>query len=232
MRCSMLNRMFSVLVIAFGALLFLGCQKEQFNQVSAIHDGHSDEIQDDFESEPTVGEEASCRRATAAQIKVVNEGAAKKAKFVARCVAETNSQKSCDEVVRPNPDSSRSFDCTYSVEQSHVFVHPDESTWSNAITAVKTVQLLESKGIKVETIYDWWRPEPYNANVGGAAGRHPYGTSVDVRFPSKAEQNRAFAELCKLRSQGKIRAVGYYSGTGLHFGVGDKTANTRGKSCS
>jgi hypothetical protein len=224
--------MFTVTFICLATSFIVGCQKEEFNKFSATRDGHAEDLQDDFESEPAVKEEASCKQATGTQTKYVDTGAAKKDKFLARCVAETGSQKWCGEIVRPNPDSARTFDCTYSTEQAHIFVHPEESTWSNAITAIKTVQILESKGIKVQTIYNWWRPEPYNKNVGGAAGRHPYGTSVDVRFPNKSEQNRAFAELCKLRAQGKLRAVGYYSGTGLHLGVGDKLANTWGKSCS
>jgi hypothetical protein len=96
---------------------------------------------------------------------------------------------------------------------------------------VKLVTELEAKGIRVYQIYNWWRPEPYNANVGGAAGRHPYGTSVDVRMASMGDMEKAFSQLCKWRSQGRLRAVGYYGSTGLHFGIGDKTANTWGKSC-
>jgi hypothetical protein len=232
MRAARTSLMLTVLSLGFAFTIISGCQREEFNRLSAEHAGHSDEIQDDFESEPQVDQEASCKKATSSQIARVNEGAAKKDRFLAQCYAQTNSKKWCDQIVRPNPESSGSFDCTYSTSQAHVFVHPDESTWVNAISAVKIVQGFEAKGIKVQTIYNWWRPEPYNANVGGAAGRHPYGTSVDVRFPTKAEQNRAFKELCALRAQGKVRAAGYYSGTGLHFGVGDKTANTWGKSCS
>jgi hypothetical protein len=43
---------------------------------------------------------------------------------------------------------------------------------------------------------------------------------------------KAFSQLCKWRAQGRLRAVGYYGSTGLHFGIGDKTANTWGKSCN
>lgn len=97
--------------------------------------------------------------------------------------------------------------------------------------AIKVGQALQAKGIPISTIYNWWRPEPRNANLGGAAGRHRYGISVDVRFANRAEQKKAFSELCKMRAAGKLRAVGYYSRTGLHLGVGDRTAKTWGRSC-
>lgn len=226
-------RILPIALIALVGTFQVGCSEQEFNKASAEADGHSPYVEDDFESEPTMGELSNgCSHATAAQIAQVNLGVAKRASFLKQCVASTNSTKYCEQIARPNPDSHKSFDCTYSASQAHVFVHPDEKTWKYAIDAVKIVLELEKKGIQVATIYNWWRPEPYNKNVGGAAGRHPYGTSVDVRFPSKTHQNNAQRELCKYRAQGRIRAVGYYSGTGLHFGMGDKTANTWGKSCS
>ena len=238
---------FTLMIVA--ALVQLGCSKEEFNKTSAAADGHSPYIEDDGESEPglndpdskislgpdfapVTGSLGSCTRASLSQIAQVNLGVPKHRTFVERCLAETKSLKYCQQIARPNPDSHRSFDCTYSRSQAHVFVHPDEKTWKNAIEAVKIVTELEAKGIKVERIYNWWRPEPYNQNVGGSPTRHPFGTSVDVRFPSKTEQNKAHTQLCKMRAQGRIRAVGYYSGTGLHLGIGDKAANTWGKSCS
>lgn len=221
------------LVLGFSLLALLtGCQKEEFNRLSVENETHSDELEDDFESEPDWATTLSaCRRATAAQIAQVNLGLSKRTQFLNRCYNETGSKKWCDQVARPNPDSSNTFDCTYSEKQAHIFVHPQESTWQYAIGAVKLVQELEKKGIPVATIYNWWRPEPYNANVGGAAGRHPFGTSVDVRFPTKTAQNLAHAQLCKFRKAGRMRALGYYGGTGLHFGMGDRTANTWGKAC-
>jgi hypothetical protein len=221
-----------VLILAIGILL-AGCQAQEFNKLSVERSEHSEYLEDDTESEPSLIETmAACARATASQTSVVNTGAAKLAKFLNRCYAETNSKRWCDEVARPNPESSSAFDCTYSIQQTHVFVHPDESTWKYAIGAVKLVQELVAQGVKVSTIYNWWRPEPYNKNVGGAAGRHPLGTSVDVRFASKTEQNKAHSSLCKMRAAGRMRALGYYSGTGLHLGMGDRAANTWGKSCS
>ena len=241
-------RVFPFALIALISASQVGCSKEEFNKTSAQVDGHSPYIEDDGESEPDLkpgsgielgpdfapvsGSLGSCTRASLSQIAQVNLGAPKHRGFVEKCFSETKSLKYCQQIARPNPDSHRTFDCTYSREQAHVFVHPDERTWSYAIEAVKIVTELEAKGIKVERIYNWWRPEPYNKNVGGSATRHPYGTSVDVRFASKTDQNKAQAELCKMRAKGRIRAVGYYSGTGLHLGIGDKAANTWGKSCS
>ncbi len=173
----------------------------------------------------------SCAHANNGQFTQVNLGLSKLDYFLNRCYSETNSKAWCDQVARPNPDSRPTFNCTYSPQQPHFLIHPDENTWAHAIQAVKLVQEMVSLGIGVEVIYNWWRPEPYNANVGGAAGRHPYGTSVDVRFKNKAEQNRAHQKLCEWRSHGRLRALGYYPGTGLHLGVGDTQANTWGKGC-
>ncbi len=110
-------------------------------------------------------------------------------------------------------------------------IHPDESTWEFAFEAVKIVEELEDMNILTKIIYNWWRPEPYNKNVGGAASRHPFGTSVDVRFETKDMQDEAFNVLCKMRAEGQIRAVGFYASTALHFGVGDNIANSWGKAC-
>lgn len=220
------------LLVCLAVLIQFGCSREQINQLDVQQAPHSEHPLDDDESvTDDVQINAACKQATAAQIAKVNQGAAKLNQFLNRCYAEAGSKILCDQVARPNPDSSNTFHCTYSTSQTHVFIHPDESTWKYAIGAVKLVRELQTLGIQVYNIYNWWRPEPYNANVGGAAGRHPYGTSVDVRFLNKTEQNRAHAQLCKWRSQGRLRALGYYAGTGLHFGMGDATANTWGKSC-
>jgi len=225
------RRAFAALFVI--SLLQFGCQKEELNRLAVESEPHSEYIEDDYESEPdfVTVQSNGCKHATSSQVVQVNLGVTKRNQFLTKCYKETGSTKWCDQVARPNPESHPAFDCTYSVQQAHVFVHPDESTWDYAIGAVKLVQELETKGVKVSTIYNWWRPEPYNANVGGAAGRHPYGTSVDVRFPSKAEQNKAHSQLCQWRKAGRLRALGYYSGTGLHFGMGDRVANTWGKSC-
>lgn len=215
-----------------GAIALSACQPKEFHQLELADAGHSEDLQDDFESEDMEWLQAlSCRRANATQIAQVDSGNRKREEFLRRCRAQTDSSPWCDQLVRPNPDSRGSFECTYGGGQPHQLIHPDESTWKYAIKAVDLVKKVQAKGVKVCLIYNWWRPEPYNANVGGAAGRHPNGTSVDVRFCSKAEQNKAFVELCKLRKQGELRALGYYSGTGLHFGVGDSVANTWGRSC-
>ena len=96
---------------------------------------------------------AACARASSSHISVVNSGASKLNKFLNRCYSETNSKKWCEEVARPNPESSSAFDCTNSIQQAHVSVHPDESTWKYAIGAVKVVRELVAQGVKVSTIY-------------------------------------------------------------------------------
>ncbi len=174
---------------------------------------------------------ASCRRATAAQLSEVNKGLQLKDTFLAKCADATEDSPWCEEVVRPNPSSTATFHCTYSTAQPHILIHPSESTWTNAFKAVELVEDLQDMGIEVCQIYNWWRPSPYNENVGGAAGRHPFGTSVDIRFCSMADMNAGHKQLCKWRKEGRLRALGYYGTTGIHVGVGDRTANTWGKGC-
>jgi hypothetical protein len=174
---------------------------------------------------------SACKKATKAQIAEINKGNAKKADFLAKCAAETGNSPWCDQLVRPNPDSAGIFECTYGKNQPHQLVHPDADTWKNAIEAVKIVQELTNSGISVCLIYNWWRPEPYNKNVGGSAIRHPYGTAVDVRFCTLRDKDLAHAVLCQMRKEGRVNAVGYYPTAALHFGVGDTLQNTWGKAC-
>ncbi|QDK44560.1 hypothetical protein DOM22_04990 [Bdellovibrio sp. ZAP7] len=177
-------------------------------------------------------QELGCVKATTKQESAVELGLTKKDQFLAQCAEKTGNSAWCNQLVRPNPSSYNKFSCTYGSEQEHVLVHPDEWTWQFPIEAVKIIKDLEAKGISVAMIYNWWRPEPYNKNVGGAAGRHPYGTSVDVRFSSNSMANVAFKELCKMRKAGRLRAIGHYGSASLHIGVGDKMANTWGKYCN
>lgn len=177
-------------------------------------------------------EPVSCVKASAAQKKTVNRGNAKAAKFLDRCRKASGKSRWCEELIRPNPSSRPTFACTYGADQPHQLIHPNEATWANAIKTVQIIQDLESLGVSVEQIYNWWRPEPYNKNVGGAASRHPFGTSVDVRFSTLADMERGHALLCQFRKKGRLRALGYYGSTGLHFGVGDAKANTWGKDCA
>ena len=143
----------------------------------------------------------------------------------------TGNSSWCRQLIRPNPSSASIFKCTYGVSQPHTLINPDTRTWPDAFVAVRLIKELEAKGAKACQVYNWWRPEPYNANVGGAPGRHPYGTSVDVRFCSLSDMSRAFKQLCKWRAQGRLMAIGYYGSTGLHFGIGDNAGNTWGKNC-
>ena len=173
----------------------------------------------------------ACKRPTAAQLAVIDSGNKKYSKFMKACWAATSNSRWCEQLTRPNPSSRSIFVCTYGADRPHRLIHPDERTWTNGFKAVKLVEELEKKGIDVAIIYNWWRPEPYNKNVGGAAGRHPYGTSVDVRFATMSSMQRGHAQLCKWRKAGRLRALGYYGSTGLHFGIGDRQANTWGKGC-
>jgi hypothetical protein len=186
---------------------------------------------DTHEDTPERQKPFNCKKATASQINVVNQGNAKKDKFLEKCAQSTQNSPWCNQLIRPNPDSIAVFRCTYGENQVHQLINPNESSWKHAINAVKLIQELEQKGFQVKLIYNWWRPEPYNANVGGAPGRHPYGTSVDVRFVSNTQADNAFDELCKYRKQGKIRAIGHYGTSALHFGMGDSSGNTWGRSC-
>ena len=176
--------------------------------------------------------EMGCLKASSTQMKSVNLGNTKKEEFLALCASKTNNSAWCSQLVRPNPSSSNTFKCTYGSTQVHQLIDPDEATWKYPIEAVRIIQDLQGMGIKVSQIYNWWRPEPYNKNVGGAAGRHPYGTSVDVRFASTTDAGKAWKAMCKMRAQKRIRALGDYGSSSLHIGVGDKTANTWGKTCS
>ena len=172
-----------------------------------------------------------CTKASKSQVEQVNTGNKKIDAFLAACARATNGSAWCQQLTRPNPDSIDRFRCTYGEELPHRLINPDEDTWKNSYKAVNLIKQLESEGLKVCIIYNWWRPEPYNKNVGGAAGRHPLGTSVDVRMCSMEDMEKAFLRLCQFRKEGKIRAIGYYGTTGLHFGIGDGKANTWGKTC-
>lgn len=171
-----------------------------------------------------------CVKASAPQIHSVNLGNDKLTRFIDGCLAATHS-RFCQQLPYPNFSSANIFNCTYGDMQTHVLVNPDESTWAYAYRAVELIEDLEALGIHVAEIYNWWRPEPYNRNVGGAPLRHPFGTSVDVRMASIADMEKAFVHLCRWRSQGRLKALGYYGGTGLHFGIADSIANTWGKKC-
>lgn len=195
------------------------------SQSDIEHNEHGEDVQD------FMVEQLGCIKPTASQVSPVNSGNLKKQQFLDSCYKQTNNSPWCKQLIRPNPSSKNTFSCTYGAKQVHQLIHPTESTWVYPIRGVQLVQHLIQKGIRVCEIYNWWRPEPYNKNVGGAAGRHPFGTSIDVRFCSDKEAILAFNELCKLRKKGHIRAIGYYGSSSLHLGVGDKTANTWGKTC-
>ncbi len=212
--------------------LLISCQREDLNKFDIANHDHSQKVEDDLELEDGyLEQQGSCMKASMNQVVPVDLGFSKLDAFLNYCRTQTNQSAWCDQVARPNPDSHRTFDCTYSPVQPHFLIHPDESTWAFTVQAVQLIKELEAKQIKICSIYNWWRPEPYNKNVGGAAGRHPFGTAIDVQFCTKSDQLKAHKQLCMERKKGRLRALGYYSGTALHLGVGDKVANTWGKSC-
>jgi hypothetical protein len=199
-----------------------------FQEMFTIPITSEDEIDDTL----TTGLHAfSCRKANRSQISEIDKGNREVQIFLQQCAKATNNSPWCAQLIRPNPASAGTFQCTYGAQQPHQLIHPNPAVWQYAFKAVNLVTQLQGMGINPCLIYNWWRPEPYNKNVGGAKGRHPYGTSVDVRFCTMNDMERAHAQLCKWRKQGKLRAVGYYGSTALHFGIGDRLANTWGKSC-
>lgn len=228
------------LFLAVALFSLIGCQPERPTRMTDLDDGRitspiADEeghIHDDGESIYDLMGGSACAKATAAQIAEVDKGNGLYKEFLKACVKSTGETAWCEELTRPNPDSAGIFTCTYGPDQVHRFIHPDRSTWPNAFEAVKIIVDLQAKHIGVKRIYNWWRPEPYNKNVDGAGGRHPFGTAVDVEFDSQRDKNLAFGELCKMRNAGRLKAIGYYEGLGLHFGIADRTPNTWGKTCS
>lgn len=218
--------------LSFSSLLLSGCgDAGQMRSQSSIQNLTKPDAEDYEMFDEDLVTSFGCQKANSTQISVINQGNSKKADFLQQCARATGGSAWCAQLIRPNPTSISTFRCTYGATQVHQLIHPNEATWKNAYGAVKLIQELEQKGLRVCQIYNWWRPEPYNKNVGGAAGRHPFGTSVDVRFCSNADANRAFDELCKERKAGKIRAIGHYGTSALHFGVGDNTGNTWGRAC-
>lgn len=174
---------------------------------------------------------AECKKASAAQVAEVNRGNARKDEFLAACAEATGGSGWCPQLIKPSPSGLEAFRCTYGPSQVYRFVHPDEETWEHAFKAVRMIQTLQQEKVRVCEIYYWWRPEPFNTNAGGAPTRHPFGTSVDVRFCSMADMEKAHKRLCEWRAEGELRAVGYYGSRELHFGIADRIGNTWGKDC-
>lgn len=226
-----LGTAFAVFFLSFSAFAHTD-ESNGFDQYVADIEHENEGFADDAGlGEGIVLEPWGCTMATASQKSVVDDGNSKAARFLQGCYRATGSSPWCLQLMRPNPSSRNTFSCTYGSSQPHQLIHPNEATWKNAYKAVQLVRDLEALGVRVAEIYNWWRPEPYNKNVGGAARRHPFGTSVDVRLASLAEMRKAHKLLCQFRQQGRLRALGYYGSTGLHLGVGDMRANTWGKSC-
>lgn len=218
-----------------GLIFFLALSTSTFSQERFPFEPDNREFGEDADDGEShthgLDPKTPCKKATPAQIAQVKLGNERYQAFLDECAKATGGSSWCQQLTRPNPDSIQRFRCTYGEDLPHRLINPNASTWKNSFKAVNLIKQLESEGLKVCIIYNWWRPEPYNGNVGGAAGRHPFGTSTDVRMCSLPDMEKAFLRLCQFRKEGKIRAIGYYGTTGLHFGVGDSKANTWGKTC-
>ena len=144
--------------------------------------------------------------------------------FLAACKSFGVQDQWCDQLMRPNPNPEefKTFSWTYgSAIPLHIFIDPDQTTWKNAFRGAIFVQKLEQSGININQIVNWWRPEPYNRNVCGAPGRHPFATSIDVEFKTLSDTRRARKKLCQWFDSAQINSLGYYGNEKVHIGVGD-----------
>ena len=177
----------------------------------------------------------SCIQATEADLDLVLAGQEKLEFFLEQCRWATGGSPHCEDVIRPNPRSTPFFECTFPKGTEKIFIHPDESTWENAFVAIRLIGEMEANGIGVKHIYNWWRPVPYNENVGGEPDRHPFGTSVDVLFTSRDDQVLAHEYLCEEQAKGLIKALGFYwvaERPSIHIGVKDSPEKVNwGRAC-
>lgn len=194
---------------------------------------HDEEMLDLLEDKV---ERKTCIKANAKQLSLIQSGNAKKDLFLQQCAEAGVTSDLCQQLTRPNLNSKSTFTCTYGNEVPHQLIDPDESTWEFAFQGAKIVMELQKNGVSVDNIYNWWRPEPYNKNVGGVPIRHPEGTSIDVRMSNITHASKALSLLCKWRNNKTdfkaLNALGYYGNTGIHFGVADTLENTWGNPCS
>lgn len=124
-------------------------------------------------------------------------------------------------MTHPNNKSEMEFRCTYPDAKTHVLIPPDPTKWELSFRGALELQKIEAAGVCVKEIYNYDRPEPYNNNVQGAPGRHPYGTAIDIEFCTKADARKAVQAFCKQRTPGdvEIKSVGTYSsGIRIHLG--------------
>src|SRR4051794_6875202 len=64
----------------------------------------------------------SCKKATFAEMAVINEGNSYYKDFMEGCEAATNGSHWCNEIIRPNPQSAEIFSCTYGPMQAHQLI--------------------------------------------------------------------------------------------------------------
>ncbi len=212
--------------IGFFTVFLVACSAQ-------AHD-HDEEMLD--LTEDLIHPSKTCTKATPIQLQEVQSGNAKKTLFLSQCAEYGIASELCQQLTRPNPNSKPTFTCTYGESLPHQLIDPDESTWVFAFQGAKIVMELAKHGVTVDHIYNWWRPEPYNKNVGGKPGRHPLGTSIDVRMKDNSNATKALSLLCQWRNKNSdfkaLNALGYYGNTGIHFGVADTLENTWGNPCT
>lgn len=156
-----------------------------------------------------------------------------RSEFLTDCAAEGIHPSLCENLTHPNNNSKMEFRCTFPSFTQHVLLPNNRSLWTNGFQGAKAFQeALEEQGLEPNQgacpqIYNYYRPEPYNANVGGAAGRHPNGTAVDVEFCTKEEAQKALNKFAKMRMEKRINSIGIYSsGIRIHIGFGTEKGNT------
>lgn len=143
-------------LIVWFLLVQTGCEKGRDSYLEESSASEEQDVMDHIKRETPENEVdgSGCVRATTQQLFQVNLGIEKKDEFIEKCIGETGSSCWCSHLVRPNLNSAATFRCTYGPSQNHQLIHPKESVWSNAIAAVKVIQDLSSKGIKVCEIYN------------------------------------------------------------------------------
>lgn len=150
-------------------------------------------------------------------------------KFVRTCLEKGVLQRYCFDMTHPNLDSIEQFRCTYP-GKPHLLIPKDESEWTFAFEAALILQnMARETKVCIDEIYNWYRPEPYNKNVGGRPNRHPNATAIDVQFCTKEDAKKAHRALCELYKKKAIWALGSYpSGNKLHIGVRPERHTTWG----
>lgn len=130
-------------------------------------------------------------------------------RFEALCLSRGINKKLCREMLSPNTNSQSKFRAVYG-SSTPFYLLPDESRWEVGLKLLKAVQ---DAGGCVNENRNWYRPEPYNAKVGGAkSSQHKSASALDINYCSLADKNKALAAFKRLRSQ-----TGFPKGIGTYY---------------